>query len=149
MGATKQIAIQMQDDLMQQINDAEIGNINHLDTFLNLRDARFLLQQSMDLIKSYEQDNRDYIMNEANDYPEGYKGFTFKEVNGRTMFSYKEIPQWKQAKKDLSEIESLYKTAFQQKLKGMQTVTNDGELIDIFPDVSYAKNSIRLTKVKR
>ena len=49
---------------------------------------------TLDIIKSYESENQNYIENEIREYPEGYKGFEFELRNGRTMFDYKHIPEW-------------------------------------------------------
>ena len=148
MSKMKNLAMQLQDEIMQRIESSEMGEINFLDTLMDLREVSNILKINQQLIKEWEYDNKDLIINEATAYPEGYRGYIVKEVNGRTMFSYKNIEDWKIAKANLSEIEAYYKSAFQQKLKGLNTVTDDGELIDVFPEVSYAKNSIRLNKIK-
>ena len=147
MSKMKNLAIELQDEVMQRITSSEMGEINFLDSLMDLREVSNLLKINQQLIKEWESDNRDYIIDEATAYPDGYRGYIVNEINGRTMFNYKKIEDWKIAKANLSEIEAYYKSAFINKQKGLNTVTDDGELIDVFPEVSYAKNSTRLNKV--
>jgi hypothetical protein len=149
MGATSEMHISIQDQIMQQINDAEIGNISHIDTLINLREHRSKLQQSLDLIKSYEQENESDIKNEIQEYPEGYKGYDFELRTGRTMYDYKGIQKIDSVQDALTELKSLYKTAFLQRQKGLLMLDEEsGEIIDEFPKVSYGKGSIVLKPKK-
>ncbi len=54
---------------------------------------------------------------------------TFTKVNGRRVFNFKEIPDWVEQKKTLSEIETKHKQAFNQYEKGLRMVDENGEIV--------------------
>jgi len=146
MGKTSEMHLQMQDQYMNAVNDAEIGNVGHLDTFIFLEEERKLLEQSLAIIKSYKDENLDLIEKEANEYgKEGYKGYKVEVRNGGRLFDYKHIPEWQERKESLSECEEKHKQAFIAKEKGLLTASEDGEEI-VMPEVSYRKSSIILKK---
>ncbi len=149
MGLMKEIVINLQDEIMERITSSENGEINFLDTLVDLKEVDNILRINQQLIKEWEYDNREMIVEEAKDYPEGYRNYIIKEVNGRTTFNYKNIDAWKVAKAELRNIEAYYKSVFLNKIKGLNTVTEDGEIVDTFPEVNYTKNYIKMTKTKQ
>ncbi len=149
MGLIKNLAVQLQDEIMERITSSENGEINFLDTLVDLKEVDNILRINQQLIKEWEYDNREMIVEEAKDYPEGYRNYIIKEVNGRTTFNYKNIDAWKVAKAELRNIEAYYKSVFLNKIKGLNTVTEDGEIVDTFPEVNYTKNYIKMTKTKQ
>ncbi len=149
MGLIKNLAVQLQDEIMERITSSENGEINFLDTLVDLKEVDNILRINQQLIKEWEYDNREMIVEEAKDYPEGYRNYIIKEVNGRTTFNYKNIDAWKVAKAELRNIEAYYKSVFLNKIKGLNTVTADGEIVDTFPEVNYTKNYIKMTKTKQ
>jgi hypothetical protein len=150
MSFSREIFTRMNAEIMRQVTDAEIGNSNHLDTFINLRAQRALLQQNLDLIKSYEEDNSHLLIDEMSNYPEGYRNKIFELRSGRTTFDFKAIPEWDEANSRKSEIEAKYKTMYQAVQKGFDHSRVDpdtGELLPM-PTVKYGKSSIVLKDKK-
>jgi len=138
--------IEMQNEYMNAVNDAEIGNVGHLDTFIFLENERKHLEASLSIIKSYKDENINLIGKEAEEYgKEGYKGYKVEIRNGGMEFNYKNIPEWQQLKESLSECEEKHKQAFIAKQKGLLTASEDGEEI-VMPEISYRKSSIILKK---
>ena len=146
MGKTSEMHIEMQNEYMNAVNNAEIGNVGHLDTFIFLENERKQLEQSLALIKDYKDSNLDLIEKEASEYgKEGYKGYKVEVRTGGRMYDYKHIPEWQTRKESLSECEERHKQAFIAKEKGLLTASEDGEEI-VMPEVSYRKSSINLKK---
>lgn len=146
MGKTSEMHIEMQDQYMNAVNDAEIGNVSHLDTFIFLENERKQLEQSLALIKDYKDSNLELIEKEASEYEkEGYKGYKVEVRTGGRIYDYKHIPEWQIRKESLSECEQRHKQAFIAKEKGLLTASEDGEEI-VMPEVSYRKSSIILKK---
>lgn len=146
MGKTSEMHIEMQNEYMNAVNDAEIGNVGHLDTFIFLENERKQLELSLALIKDYKDSNLELIEKEASEYgKEGYKGYKVEVRTGGRMYDYKHIPEWQIRKESLSECEERHKQAFIAKEKGLLTASEDGEEI-VMPEVSYRKSSIILKK---
>ncbi len=150
MGATSELVIKMQDELMNTIHQAKEGELSQLDAIIQLRETRKNLENSIGIIKDFEDDNREHIASEANEYPDGYKGYQFEFRNGRKMYSYKGIPEWEKANESKKEIESKYKTMLDAKIKGAvhANVSEDGEELPL-PEISYGKSSLVVKPVKR
>jgi len=150
MGYSREIFTKMNAHLMQQITDAEMGDASHLDTFIELRAQRDLLNQNLDLIKSYEDDNSHLLIDEMSNYPEGYRNKIFELRSGRTTFDFKCIPEWDAVDTKKREIESKYKLMYQAVQKGFEHSRIDpdtGEILPM-PTVKYGKSSIVLKSKK-
>ncbi len=63
----------------------------------------------------------------------------FTLVSGRRSFSFKNIVEWADQKKELSEIELKYKTAFASYEKGLTLINDDAEVMQM-PEVTYSKD---------
>lgn len=84
----------------------------------------------------------EYAVTEAEKYNDktfnqGDHQFTL--VKGRRSFSFKNIDEWADQKKQLSEIEQKYKTAFASYEKGLTLINDDAEVMQM-PEVTYSKD---------
>lgn len=149
MGRYSEMHIALQDHVINITHQAEEGELSHLDALIEMRKHKENFEKGLALIKDFESKNINEISNEANQYPEGYKGFEIKKVNGRTSFSYKHIPAWAQAEQNRKEVEEQYKAMYEAKLKGLPyaDVDENGEVLPL-PDVSYGKSYL-LVKPKK
>ena len=147
MIGTKEMHLQMQDELMSVIAKAENGEMTTLDAFIYLEEERKQLEQTLALAKSFKEDHFDEISEYAKEYPEGYMGYEIEVRNGGRIFNFKNIPEWQSYNKALKECEERHKQAFISKEKGLLTATEDGEDI-VMPEITYRKSSIILKTKK-
>lgn len=147
MGFSKHMHLQLQEELMQIVNEAERGDITMLDAFIQLEEERKQLEMSMAIVKSFKDANLEYISQEAKEYPEGYRGYSVEVRNGGKIYSYKNIPEWQEYNKAVKECEKRYKSALDAKINGNPhaNVTEDGEELPL-PEITYRKSSIILKK---
>ena len=61
MGATSELFIAMQDEIMQTTQRVEDGMLTPLDAVIDLRQKRAVLEDSLALIKDFEQDKLEEI----------------------------------------------------------------------------------------
>ncbi|MBE99349.1 MAG: hypothetical protein CMP77_05140 [Flavobacterium sp.] len=155
--------IYMQDELINTIQQAENGEINHLDALIDLRQKKDMLEQSIDVIKAYEAEKLDAIEREASKYPNGYRGYDIKVMPGRKTFDFKSIPEIQEIDKSKKEAETKYKAAYEGLQKGIvQTskldysdenselgwVDENGEVLP-FPDVNFGKAFLTVKAPKK
>lgn len=57
MGFSKHMHLQLQEELMQIVNEAERGDITMLDAFIQLEEERKQLEMSMAIVKSFKDAN--------------------------------------------------------------------------------------------
>lgn len=150
MGKSSEMHIRIQDEILNTVEKAQEGELNHLDALLELREHRELLEKALEIIKDYETSKIDEISREAAKYPEGYRGFQVTLVNGRKTFSYKGIPEWEQAESEKKKIEEKYKAMFEAAQKGAvyANVGADGEELPM-PEVNFGKSFLTVKPLKR
>src|SRR5690606_36707960 len=106
MGKTSEMHIEMQNEYRNAVNDAEIGNVGHLDTFIFLENERKHLEASLSIIKSYKDENINLIGKEPEETgKEGHKVYKLERRNAGMEFNYKNVPEWPQLKEYLSDYE--------------------------------------------
>lgn len=148
MGATSEMYIQMQDEIMQTIGRAEDGNMTHLDAVLELRGKRSMLEDAIGMIKQFEDDQQDQIQREAEQYQNEYKGYKFEFRSGRQSFVFKGIPQWEKLEAAKKAFEDQGKAAFKLYQKtGSKPITEDGEELPL-PEVKYGKGYMVVKELK-
>lgn len=161
MGATSELYIRMQDEIMQTISQVENGEVGYLDGFISLREKKSKLEDTLEIIKDFEDHNQEGIAREAAQYTAGYKGVQVTLVQGRKTYSFKNIPQWNEAEKYKKEVEECFKSAFEGFQKGIQPsapitgdensplgwVDGDGA-IHPFPEISYGKSFFKVQTIK-
>jgi len=163
MGASSEYHIKIQDELMQTIHQVEEGELGYLDGLLKLRKNRADLEDSLEIIKSFETDKVTEIGNEASKYPKGYQGHDISVSAGRKTYSYKGIEEFDEAEKHKKYVEKRYSAAFEGLQKGIiQTskldendpesplgwIDEDGQVLP-FPDISYGKSFVTVKEIRQ
>lgn len=150
MGATSELFIEMQDELINSVKQAEEGEISILDVAIQFEKQKGQLEDALKFIKQFKDDNAETIAGEAAEYPDGYKGFKIEYRNGATRYDYKGIPDWVKANDHKKEVEDKYKAMLKAKLKGSSfaNVSEDGEELPM-PEMKYSKSSIVLKAIRR
>jgi len=75
-------------------------------------------------------------------------GFLVTKVNGRKSYKFDHIEGYKEAKEAVKEIEDKAKEAANLNAKNIMAVAEGGELLEA-AQVTYAKDSLRVTKIKK
>lgn len=130
-----------QEELVNLLNEVENGESSALIAYAKMKEAEEIYKQAKDQIK-------DLALEEAANYPEKkfqLMGFEFEKRKGSTRYSYKNIPLWNDANKQLKEIEDAHKKAFLARQKGHLIATNDGEEI-VFPEILVSKDTLIVRK---
>jgi hypothetical protein len=124
----------------------EDGNLSALEVALKMRKDVESLETQMNLRKTWIDENKVEIDNEATKYPEGYKGYKII-LQSRTTLSFKNIDGWKALDASKKEFEAKSKLALQMIQKGIPNVDAEtGEEIPL-PEVSVT-SFIKFEKVK-
>lgn len=130
------------------INMADDGQIGMMDAVCDLQDMVKPLEEALGFIKEFKKEHVDELAMLKEDYPDGYGGYTFEYRNGAMRLGYKNISEWAEANKELKDIEKKYKAAYLGFQKGIQPVTEDGEILEL-PEPTYSASSIILKPIKR
>jgi len=128
------------EQLDKALYNAVSGNTSAFDTYINFMEIRDSLEEHIATIKSH-------AMDEAIRYNgQQHRGYEIKvgSVGGR--YSYDHIPEYIQLKEQLKEMEGNYQDAFKQYEKGLQIVTDDGELM---PVANYKPNAVSIQLKKK
>lgn len=141
MGATSEMFIQMQEEFMNTCENVDNGEISVLDAVIEMRNQRAMHEQMLKNFKNFEKEKADEIETEADAYGNKYKGATFEFRSGGKSFDYKGISEIDELENQLKEKKSLYKTAWENKQKGLLNVTEDGEELQL-PKVKYRASSM-------
>lgn len=149
MGKTKELYTELQDELINQSNLVENGEISFLDALIYMEEERRYLEDSLAIIKEFKADNLDDISNEASEFKDGYRGYKFEIRSGGRMFNFKHIPEWQTYDSGKKDCEARYKAMLDAKLKGstFANVTEDGEELPL-PKITYRKSSLIIKKQK-
>lgn len=150
MGKNSELHIKIQDELFNISHQVEEGELSHIDGLIRMRENKYQLERSLEIIKDFEDRNIDNI-------PEGeHQGYVIKRVDGRKMYSYKNIPEISEKENEIKQVQSKYKHAFEGFQKGVTlTETIDGVLhwvdsdgvLKPFPELSYGKSYLNITKI--
>lgn len=134
----------MSNNIIETINttlyNAIQGNISAFDTYIDLKEVESALNDALNALK-------EVAMDEAIRYNgQQHRGYEIKvgSVGGR--YSYDHIPEYTQLKEQLKQMEGNYQDAFKQYEKGLQLVTDDGELM---PIANYKPNAVSIQLKKK
>ena len=118
------------------VADTQEGKMNALDAFADLK---ALMGEVADALKEVEP----LAMEEAQKYPKTfeYHNLTFTRTEGRRMYKYDHIPEWKAVKATLTSIEQEAKDAADQQAKGNVIAGDDGVVKDA-AIVTFTKSSL-------
>lgn len=143
MSKYSEMHIALQDEIMNLSHQAGEGELSNLDALLEMRKHREEFEKGLALIKDFEETKINEIANEASKYPDGYRGFEIKMVNGRKSFDFKGIPAWIEAEENKKKVEEQYKLMFEAKVKELPyaNVSEGGEELPL-PEISYGKSYI-------
>lgn len=149
MSNYSEMHIALQDEIMNLSHKASEGELSNLDALIEMRKHREEFEKGLALIKDFEDNKVNEIANEASQYPEGYRGFEIKMVNGRKTFNFKGVPAWVEAEEHKKNIEEQYRLMFEAKAKGLPhaNISEDGEELPL-PEVNYGKSYLTV-KAKR
>ena len=139
MVGSKEMYMDMQQELAATITDYENGNIGVLDALTSLRTKRVWLEDGLSIIKDFESGAISEIAESAKEYQGKYNGFTIEVRQGRKTYDFSKIDEIKIAKANVKELEDYYKKAFEAKQKNILTASEDGEEIQL-PELKYGKS---------
>jgi len=127
MSKANEMFLEIQSELLEIENQVIEGELSNLDALIKMRNAKTQADKINEIVKTFEDNRINEIANEASQYPEGYCGFEIKMVNGKELYSFKNIPQIVQLDNDKKALEDKFKTAFKGIVKGVvQTTEEDG-----------------------
>jgi hypothetical protein len=127
--------IQNQIDLV--IRNVDLGFTNSLEAFAVFKELEKRFNEAKKQIDTL-------AYNESEKYEKTFKigSYQFTRVDGRKQFDFKHIEEWKIAKDNLSEIESKYKSVYENQQKGLSSFNEStGEVLDV-PVVTFSKSSL-------
>jgi len=119
------------------IHAIELGYVNPLDAFAVFKDLEKRFNDAKKQIDTL-------AYNEAEKYDKTFKigQYQFTRVEGRKQFDFKHIEEWKIAKDNLSEIESKYKSVYENQKNNISSFDETtGEILDV-PVVTFSKASL-------
>jgi len=148
----------LQDNVMLEISKAVEGETSFLDASIILKEIEKMLDDTKEIVKSFKDDYRDNITEEAAKYNNLYKGFKFTLVNGRRQYKYVDIPEINEKEKALKDEQAKFKAAFDGFQKRIQpTIKNEEGVImwvddfgeaHFFPQYEETKSYIKIETKK-
>ena len=136
----------LSDKFVNEIEDYEDGNIDALEMAILMRKDYERLEIQMNLRKTWIDENKRSIENEASKYPEGYRNYKVS-VQTRTTFNFKNIEAWKSLENAKKEFEEKSKMALNMVQKGGLNVDINGEEIQL-PEINVS-SFIKFDKIKK
>lgn len=127
--------IQNQIDLV--IRNVDLGFTSSLEAFAVFKELEKRFNDAKKQIDTL-------AYNESEKYDKTFKigQYQFTRVEGRKQFDFKHIEEWKIAKDNLAEIESKYKSVYENQQKGLSSFNEStGEVLDV-PVVTFSKSSL-------
>jgi hypothetical protein len=108
------------------VQASETGYTNSLTCYLRLARLAKLVAEGMEQIK-------DSAINEAQKYPKTFQfeGAEIQNKSGASRFDFKSVPEVQDVTNKLAAIQEKYKAAFLAAEKGLATVTDDGDQVDV------------------
>lgn len=116
------------------------GNISAFDTYITLKEAEKCLNDALNNLKESAMDE---AIRYNGQYHRGYE-INVSSVGGR--YSYDHIAEYAILKEQLKQLEKNYQDAFKQSEKGLNLVSNDGELL---PVAKYTPNQLSIQLKKK
>lgn len=153
MKKSKELFNEIREEQQKITEDASLGEIGVLEALMYMRGFKDEAEKVIETYKRFESDFMDEISNEADANNNVFNGFEIKEVKGRVLFDFKDIPEFKQANEKLKDIQETYKQAFNLAQKGSievvdgEWLSSDGELKPL-PKYNVGKGYIKITKQK-
>lgn len=148
---------EIQQELHNISHQSEEGELSNLDALIKMRNAKKEAEIILEIVKEFENNRFNEIVNEADKYKGSYLGFEIKSVSGRQTYSYKSIPLINEIDEKKKQLEDKFKNAFIGFQKGtVQTTEVDGvrywidedSELQLFPELSIGKSYL-LVKEKK
>ena len=127
--------IQNQIDLV--IRNVDLGFTSSLEAFAVFKELEKRFNDAKKQIDTL-------AYNESEKYDKTFKigQYQFTRVDGRKQFDFKHIEEWKIAKDNLAEIESKYKSVYENQKNNISSFNEQtGEVLDV-PVVTFSKSSL-------
>ena len=153
----EQIIIELEKFVNSVKEDYENGDLNILDSVLELKYIKEMINSTLADIKEFENSNLNEIALASQENNGNYHGFNFVQVNGRKTFSFKGIEEVEQATKQAKKLEEKYKLAYEGVIKGTTMVEEvdgvkmwvspDGELLPL-PELNIGASYLTIKQAK-
>lgn len=127
--------IQNQIDLV--IRNVDLGFTSSLEAFACFRELEKRFNDAKKQIDTL-------AYNESEKYDKTFKIglYTFTRTEGRKQFDFSNISEWNEAKENLKQIESKYKSVYENQQKGLSSFNEStGEVLEV-PVVTFSKSSL-------
>ena len=125
MTRSKEIFEEMQSEFLTRIDEVESGNLSALELAADFKEEMNWLEQLQNERKSWLNENRSTILDEAENYNGIFGGFKFS-THTATKYVYSSIPEWQELEDRKKEIEKHAQEALKAKEKGHIIVDEDG-----------------------
>jgi len=122
------------------VKDVQEGHLEALAAYARLKTLDAQVKEAISEVF-------DLALEEAEQHDKTFKqhGYVFERRNGRRSYSFNHIPEYKEAKAFVKEMEDKYKDAQAQSEKGNTLVDENGEVLPM-AKVTYSKDSIIVRK---
>lgn len=127
--------IQNQIDLV--IRNVDLGFTSSLEAFAVFKELEKRFNDAKKQIDTL-------AYNESEKYDKTFKigSYTFTRTEGRKQFDFSNISEWNEAKENLKQIESKYKSVYENQQKGLSSFNEStGEVLEV-PVVTFSKSSL-------
>lgn len=127
--------IQNQIDLV--IRNVDLGFTSSLEAFAVFKELEKRFNDAKKQIDAL-------AYNESEKYDKTFKigSYTFTRTEGRKQFDFSNISEWNEAKENLKQIESKYKSVYENQQKGLSSFNEStGEVLEV-PVVTFSKSSL-------
>jgi hypothetical protein len=120
--------IETMDEIGRLVEAVEAGEEDALTVYAEIKRLAGFVAEALTQLEPY-------AISEAEKYDKptfDYCGFTFTRNNGRTVYNFKNVPQWAETKARLAKIEELSKQASKMSVLtgGGHVVDEDGQIIE-------------------
>jgi hypothetical protein len=119
------------------IHAIELGYVNPLDAFAVFKELEKRFNEAKKQID-------ELAYNESEKYDKTFKigSYQFTRVEGRKQFDFKNIDEWKVAKENLVQIETKYRSVYENNKNGISSLNEQtGEVLQT-PIVTFSKSSL-------
>lgn len=130
-----------EDKINYDIEQAEEGYAGFLETVIELRAIKEFFDKQLKKIKEFEDKYYSILEQESSEIGGELKGVKFEFRNGGKVFSFDNIKEIREKEDELKSLKEKYKSAWENKQKGLLAVTEDGEELEL-PTISYRKSSM-------
>lgn len=141
--------IEIKDRVLRIMEQDDLSEINKIAALVELHEIQKGLDGISKDIAAWKRENLSDFEMIAQEYPDGYGGYTFEFRNGGKTFVYDQIPEIVSSKMALKSLEEKYKAAYASIQKGITPIDSEtGEVLQS-PTVKYRASSVILKAIRR